>query len=441
MTELLEEALAEVGRAVRLERVEEGWEAQLEPWEELKLRRMRSARYLPRRLHMPPVMYELRLDRDLAITSCTGAEGASVAEQVLTQLRTTLDRRVREPIERQKEEEALRRPRVPPAELEREYQEAKRREDWARTASFLENEALELILFGGKGGAGKTTSAAATGLRLARLRPEKRILVVSIDPAHSLADSLDCPVGGEPTPVNGTGNLWAMELEARRLHDEFRARHDEAMRKIAYRGSIFDPRDIADIFSLALPGIDEFMAIVEIANIRREGSYDLIILDTAPTGHLLRFLELPELVGHWLKVIFTIQIRSKIVAPLTHLENLNKRLIELSRGTRRVRETLLNPQTTESVAVTIPEAMGLLEMEDLLAALKKLGIPCRHIIVNKIIPPGRCSFCSAKREEQQEYVRQVGEAKGAEYLITEVELFPHQIRGLDDLREYAARIF
>lgn len=319
-----------------------------------------------------------------------------------------------------------------------------------KLSDLLETD-FQFLIFGGKGGVGKTSSAAATALQLARHHRDRKMLIFSTDPAHSLADSFACPIGDKLTSIER--NLDAIEIDAPKLWDDFAELYktevnnafDRLMEQRGTRTSggeiLFDRETMVEMIDASPLGIDEIMALDKIVDFMNEGTYDLVILDTAPTGHLLRFLELPELVRGWLKTLFRMQIKYKVVMPLSYTENLNGRLIKLSRGTRRVVETLLNPQTTEFVAVTIPEAMGLLEMEDLLAALKKLGIPCRHIIVNKIIPPSRCSFCSAKREEQQRYVRQVGETKGAEYLITEVELFPHQIRGLDDLREYAARIF
>ena len=123
------------------------------------------------------------------------------------------------------------------------------------------------------------------------------------------------------------------------------------------------------------------------------------------------------------------------------MENLSKRLIKLSKGIRGIIETLVNPEISEFVAVTIPEAMGILETDDLLSTLKKLNVPCQHIIINMAIPPTRCGFCVTKRDEQQKYIQQVKNTKSPEYLVTEVELFPHQIRGLQDLTEYAGKIF
>lgn len=100
---------------------------------------------------------------------------------------------------------------------------------------------------------------------------------------------------------------------------------------------------------------------------------------------------------------------------------------------RKIRQVFTDSQRSEFMAITIPEAMGIAETEDLLSSLKKLGIPCRHIIINQIIPATQCNFCAAKREEQLKYVRQV---KGMnDYLITEIPLLPYEISGLDDLTE------
>ena len=106
--------------------------------------------------------------------------------------------------------------------------------------SFVVNGELKLILFGGKGGVGKTTASAATAVHLARRNPEKRILVVSTDPAHSLGDSLDCPLGGQIVPIKGVDNLWGLEVDAPALKEDYYQKHKGAMKKIGYRGSILD---------------------------------------------------------------------------------------------------------------------------------------------------------------------------------------------------------
>jgi len=320
----------------------------------------------------------------------------------------------------------------------------------AKMSDLLDGD-FQFLIFGGKGGVGKTSSAAATALTLARHNPDKGILIFSTDPAHSLADSFACPIGDKVTQIEG--NLYAIEIDAPKLWQDFSQTYKTDVSNAFYSkwakdskrdsGSdvLYDRDVMADIIDASPLGIDEVMALEKIVDLMNEKKYDLIILDTAPTGHLLRFLELPELVRNWLKNLFQLFIRYKGIMPLSYMESLNTRLIKLSRGVKGVIETLLNPQNTEFVAVTIPEAMGIMEMEDLLSSLKKLEVPCRHIIINMIIPATHCGFCASKREEQLRYIQQVKDTKSAAYLITEMELFPHQITGVDDLTEYAAKIF
>ncbi len=158
-------------------------------------------------------------------------------------------------------------------------------------------ENLKLILFGGKGGVGKTTAASAAAIYLARTEGDSKILVVSTDPAHSLGDSLDCPIGEEITPVEGIDNLWGQELNAPRLGSDFKEKYGDVIKKLVHRGTYFDQQDIEQFFSLSLPGIDEVMAIIEVANLLKGKQFDQIILDTAPTGHTLRLLSLPSWEG------------------------------------------------------------------------------------------------------------------------------------------------
>jgi arsenite/tail-anchored protein-transporting ATPase len=127
--------------------------------------------------------------------------------------------------------------------------------------SFLENN-LRFVLFGGKGGVGKTTSAIACALHLADQNPSKKILIVSTDPAHSIGDSLNQPIGDQTVPVHGVANLFAREANAERRLAEFKRKNGPILAKIAERGTYFDQDDIRGFLELSLPGMDEFMAVV-----------------------------------------------------------------------------------------------------------------------------------------------------------------------------------
>ena len=147
---------------------------------------------------------------------------------------------------------------------------------------FLREEGLRLLLFGGKGGVGKTTCAAAAALTLARQHPARSFLLVSTDPAHSLADCFaGCP------PVE---NLALRELDPQESLDRFKARHEEHLRTIALRGTFLDQADVAQLLDLSVPGLDEVMALLEIVAWVKEERYACIVVDTAPAGHTLRLL-------------------------------------------------------------------------------------------------------------------------------------------------------
>jgi len=300
----------------------------------------------------------------------------------------------------------------------------------------------KLILFGGKGGVGKTSLAAATALHIARRYPSKRVLAYSIDPAHSLADSFDLPIGDRVTPITGIDNLYALEADATRLHRDFiekiraliRDAFDLWNKHLTTTGDLRWDRPVMDTFAqTSPPGLDEALALEQIMGFVEENKYDLYILDTAPTGHLLTLLEFPELIRDWLRYSYARLLKWNVQLPLTEVKDLGNLILKSTTLLRKIRQTLADPKQSELVAITIPEAMGIAETERLLSSVKRLGIPCQHLVINMIIPPTECGFCAAKREEQLKHIQQV---KGMnDYLVTEIPLLPQEISGIDDLTE------
>src|SRR5687768_5859346 len=162
------------------------------------------------------------------------------------------------------------------------------------------------IFFGGKGGVGKTTSAAATVLALLdAAAPGERVLLFSTDPAHSLSDSLDVEVGDRTAEVARRGEgedaprLFAREMDAAAALDAFKTKHRAVLAEIADRGTILDESDINDLLDLSLPGMDEVMALFELSEVERAGDFARVVVDTAPSGHTSRMLRLPEVFARW----------------------------------------------------------------------------------------------------------------------------------------------
>jgi len=296
-----------------------------------------------------------------------------------------------------------------------------------------------LILFGGKGGSGKTTSAVATGLHLAELNLGRKILVVSTDPAHSLGDSFDCPIGSKLMAINGLNNLWALEMDADKLLEDYRKKNNPVIKKIASRGTYFDDEDIASFFNLSLPGMDEVMAIREIGHIFRSGQYDLIIMDTAPTGHTVRLLALPEQMENWIQVMNIMMQKHRFLSK--HYtgkyikDECDRFLEEQTKDIGRVKSLLKNHKRTEFVPVTVPEPMSIEETQRLLGTLKDYGISVNNIIVNQIVKNEGCLFCRSRKKDQEGYVREIDE-RFAQYNLVKMLLLPYEIRGTAKLKEY-----
>ena len=314
-----------------------------------------------------------------------------------------------------------------------------------KSPPFLENKNLRLVLFGGKGGSGKTTSACAAALHLAELDRKGEILVVSTDPAHSVGDSFNCKVGNTITKIKEVDNLWALEIKAEEVSKEFNEKYSAVMKKIADRGTYFDRQDIESFFSLTLPGLDEVMAIIRIANILREGQYDLIILDTAPTGHTIRLLALPEEMGKWVCLMEMMQSKHRFLTKSFtgryKKDDADDFLKMMTGDIERVKMLLTNAQTTEFVCVTIPEPMSIDETDRLQAHLRHLMIPSKEIIVNRIAGKfNRCNFCDSRIKDQKDKLEEI-EKRFSNYNLYKMPLFPYEIRGIERVKEYAEVLF
>src|SRR5690349_16313397 len=154
----------------------------------------------------------------------------------------------------------------------------------------------QIVIFGGKGGVGKTTAAAAFALALARAESNKKLLIFSTDPAHSLSDSFGEEIGRSKTGVGGAPNLDAMEIDPGEWFDDLKQRYrswtDELFASLTGSSRMeikFDREAMRELVELTPPGIDEIAALGAISDVIDEVRYDTIVLDTAPTGHLIRF--------------------------------------------------------------------------------------------------------------------------------------------------------
>jgi arsenite-transporting ATPase len=279
--------------------------------------------------------------------------------------------------------------------------------------------AARLLLFGGKGGVGKTTCAAAAALAAARAAPERPVLLLSTDPAHSVADVLDAALGDDPRPIPGApANLRARELDAPAAFAARKERYREALERAfsslagRRRSAGFDlPLDRAVLERLleaTPPGLDELVALSELTELTAAAGgagEPLVVVDTAPAGHALRLLELPELALEWDHALLALLLkyRDAVGLPGSWAEE----LLALARELKGLRALLADPDRCRFAAVTRAGELPHRQTRRLVAALERLGIATPVVVVNAV-PEGECARCRRGAERARAEIERLG---------------------------------
>ena len=287
-----------------------------------------------------------------------------------------------------------------------------------------------LLLFGGKGGVGKTTTSTSTAVGLAD--SGLKVLLVSSDPAHSTSDSLGVQLGPVPTKVEGVPGLWGLELDPEARISDHIPKLTESL------GPMLGGQDPElNASEMVLPGLDEAMAFDELLKHLENPDWDVIVFDTAPTGHTLRFLALPEIIEKWAdKIIRMHRLTGGIRALMFGAKEGEKMREELEKFRRRVlhvRRILCNPEVTRFTLVTIPEKMGVNETIRAHQSLAEFNLPVTGCVINRMTPDLDHSFIQTRRENER---KNVSELKAAlpDLILHEVELKDSDIHGIDALR-------
>jgi arsenite-transporting ATPase len=307
------------------------------------------------------------------------------------------------------------------------------------------------VLYGGKGGVGKTTCAAATARKLADEGNET--LVVSTDPAHSLSDSFDAPVSSEPTEVDDC--LWAVEVDPEEAMEEYRDTFEDVPQKLASgvgAGLGLDSEEVSEgmggLFDDAMdaPGSNEAAAMYKFMEYMESDRWDYVVFDTAPTGHTLKLLRLPEVMDSMVGRLF--RIRSQIQGVFGSLtgvfgedEGDDDRLKTLKQRVESVREKLIDPEQTEFRVVLIPERMAVLETERLIDRLSRFDIPVRTVVINKVIEDVNedCEFCQDRWEVQRKNLEEAQD-KFQDLEVVRLPLMSEEVRGTEALEQVGERL-
>ena len=341
-------------------------------------------------------------------------------------------------------------------------------------------DAPEYVLYGGKGGVGKTTMAAATGISSAA--GGVRTLVVSTDPAHSLSDTFEVDVPPEPARIREDVPLYAAEIDP-----------DAAMEEGVFGGD-GDPLgglgDMADamggpgglggaggaaedaaegmadapgsLLGGPMPGADEAAAMRQLLEYLDDPRFDRVIVDTAPTGHTLRLLQLPELMDSMIGRVM--KLRRRFSGMMDGLKGMfgggddgndpSPDLEELQSRIERLRAVLRDPDRTDFRVVLIPEEMSVVESERLVARLDEFSIPVNTLVVNRVMEPlgdvagvdpawivepdpEGCEFCQRRWDVQQAALRRATDLF-RDREVKRVPLLANEVRGEAALRVVAA---
>jgi len=263
----------------------------------------------------------------------------------------------------------------------------------------------KLLFFGGKGGVGKTTVAAAAALRLAGADSARRVLLISTDPAHSLGDVFAAKVGDSPRPIaGGPRNLLVQELDATRAWATRRASVEAAVDDLAAAlgsGSLSLTRTrVSELIDLAPPGVDELFGVLSVFEARDK--YDVIVIDTAPTGHALRLLAMPDVVRDWVQALLRVLLKYRA---LVRPGQLAAELVDMSRSTRELRLVLRNGEESRFIVVTRPAEVPGAETSRLLRRLRSLHLAVPAIVANALtLSPGRCARCRTTASAERRHL-------------------------------------
>jgi len=297
----------------------------------------------------------------------------------------------------------------------------------------------ELILFGGKGGVGKTTCAAATAIALL----PRKTLLVSTDPAHSLGDCLGQEIGDDITRVERAENLYALEISAEKTLDRFKQDYRREMLRLLETTAGIEHltrRERENLLSLPVPGADEVMSLKRLMDLIEEAAFEKYVLDTAPTGHALRLLSMPDIFDEWIDVFYVLRRKHRdYEKAFGRRDRADEFLATLKTSTAKLRD-LLRSQKTEFVVVTAAERLAIEETKDLVSRLRSFGIAVQHIIFNKLFPDLDSDFSRVRREQEQRLVEEASNTF-RQLQITEICLQPTEPRSVDNLRLFASLLY
>lgn len=296
----------------------------------------------------------------------------------------------------------------------------------------------EVLFFGGKGGVGKTTCASASALAASRLG--KRVLLVSTDPAHSTSDIFERKIG--PEPVELQPSLYAMEIDAVTESQHYVSNVKANIAKLFGHAILKEANRQIDL-AATMPGAEEVALFDRMGALVRgeDQRFDLIVFDTAPTGHTLRLIRMPELMEAWIKAL------SRSRRAMLGVEQNDKDdpiMISLTERLDRLRELrarLVSGRTTGFVLVLIPERLPIEETARAITQLDDAGVRVSSLVVNRVLPESsQDPFFTARRKQESVYLNEIA-TRFASHPIVRVPQFESDVYGFAGLERVSQALF
>ena len=292
----------------------------------------------------------------------------------------------------------------------------------------------KVLFFGGKGGVGKTTSASA--MALAASKAGKRVLLVSTDPAHSTSDIFERAIGPEPVPL--LPNLHGLEIDG-----DFEAKRYVAEVKERIQGlfghHIQKEANKQIDLAASMPGAEEMALFDRIGGLVRgeDDRFDLVVFDTAPTGHTLRLIRMPELMEAWIRALSRSRQAMLGIEQDDKTDPVMLSLKERLEHLREFRARLLSPRISAFVLVLVAERLPIQETARAIAQLGDAGVTIGGMVVNRVLPETSPDpFLRARHEQEQVYLDEI-DRRFKSYAPVRVPQLPSDVHGVATLEQIA----
>jgi arsenite-transporting ATPase len=309
----------------------------------------------------------------------------------------------------------------------------------------LDKEQKRLIMIGGKGGVGKTTCASAIALHFSL--QGKKTLIISSDPTPSLSDIFEVEIGDLETPIQNAKALYGIEISSEGVLKKWKDRFGPEIYEVVSSFTSLD-YDFVDYIGGA-PGIEEEYMLNYILELVESGQYDLVVWDTAPAGHTLRLLHLPQIFLKHLEAAtkFYMNLYSYFekLKDNVKLKKGKRSLLEIISGWEDLAEKVVNfirdPEKSDFIIVTIPEALGVRQTERIIKDFDEYQLKVNHLIINYVIQEADCNFHKIRKEMQQNYIQILEKQYSSRIELIKLPLMPQEVKGVERINRISEILF